>query len=119
MNPQPALLVGVGGMLGAVSRYLVGERLRGSRGTLVVNVVGSVFLGAIVAGQLSGAFSESAALLFGTGFCGAFTTFSSFAVEVANRSADGREVAAGRYAVVNLVGALVGVALGTLLVGLV
>ena len=111
-----ALLVGVGGMLGAVSRYLVGQRLHGSRSTLVVNVVGSVLLGVVVAGQFSGQFGETAALLFGTGFCGAFTTFSSFAVEVANRSTDGDRVAAGRYALVNLVGALAGVGLGSLVV---
>lgn len=112
----PALLVGLGGMLGAVSRYLVGQRLESSRATLVVNVVGSVALGAIVAGQFSGEFGEVAVLLFGTGFCGAFTTFSSFAVEVANRSTDGDTAAAGRYALTNLGGALVGVGFGTVLV---
>ncbi|SDM02368.1 CrcB protein [Halogranum gelatinilyticum] len=114
----PALLVGLGGMLGAVSRHLVGQRLESSRATLVVNVLGSVALGAVVAGQLSGAFSETAGLLFGTGFCGAFTTFSSFAVEVASRSGEGRTVAAGRYAVTNLAGALLGVGVGAGLVSL-
>lgn len=114
----PALLVGLGGMLGAVSRYLVGQRLESSRATLVVNVLGSVALGAVVAAQVSGSLGEPAVLLFGTGFCGAFTTFSSFAVEVANRSGNGRPVAAGRYALTNLAGALVGVGVGAGLVAL-
>lgn len=115
---NPVVLVGLGGMLGAVSRHLVGQQLESSRATLTVNVLGSVALGVIIGGQFSGTFGETTVLLFGTGFCGAFTTFSSFAVEVASRSTEGEAAAAGRYAVTTLVGALAGVVLGTVVVTL-
>jgi CrcB protein len=107
---NPTLLVGVGGMLGALARHVVGEVLSGERrDTLAVNVLGSFFLGALTAGLTE----EPAALaLFGTGFCGAFTTFSSFAFETVRAYERGERRAAVGNATLNLVGALLGVALG-------
>jgi Integral membrane protein possibly involved in chromosome condensation len=75
-----AAAVAVGGALGATGRYGVGRLLAdypGPYATLAVNVLGSFALGLVVFG---GAGSR-AVLLFGTGFCGAFTTFSSFGVQ--------------------------------------
>lgn len=71
-----ALLVALGAVVGAPLRWAVGQRLPGPRGTLVVNVVGSALLGACLG------LDRSAYALVGTGFCGALTTFSAFAVEV-------------------------------------
>lgn len=105
-----ALVVGLGGVAGAVARYLVGRRVSGRRATATVNVLGSTLLGLLVALPLG----ESLLLAVGTGFCGAFTTFSSFAVEVADLSTDGAERVAGRYALLMLLGALLGVTAGTL-----
>lgn len=108
-----AVLVGVGGVAGAIARYGVGTRLPGQRATLLVNVLGSIALGTLVA---AGA-SDAPALLAGTGFCGAFTTFSSFAVEVVERADSGDVRGAVWYAGVTLGAALVGVAIGFLLGG--
>jgi fluoride exporter len=81
------LAIGVGGAVGAVARY--GTTLAMARwlgpafpwGTLAVNGLGSFVLGAVVAlGELDRAGPTTRALL-GTGFCGAFTTFSTFSVE--------------------------------------
>jgi CrcB protein len=55
---------------------LVARWLGGRRATLLVNVLGSAALGLLVHP------SASTAALLGTGFCGAFTTYSTFAVEV-------------------------------------
>lgn len=71
-----ALLVVVGAAVGAPARLLVSRAVAGERGTLVVNVVGSLLLG------LFTGLSPAAYALLGIGFCGAFTTFSTFAVEV-------------------------------------
>jgi CrcB protein len=73
------LLVAVGASVGAPLRYLAGHHLDRvfPRGTLLVNVLGSFLLGLFSALSLSG---DQAALL-GTGFCGAFTTYSAFAVK--------------------------------------
>jgi len=104
------LLVGAGGVLGALARFAVGSWLaEGQRDTLVVNVLGSLALGALTAGLATDA---TLLTVFGTGFCGAFTTFSSFAVETVDRYESGRTRAAFRDAVLHLVGALLAVGLG-------
>ncbi|WP_254273161.1 fluoride efflux transporter FluC [Haloarcula marina] len=106
---NPLLLVGVGGMTGALGRHLVGTRLERNRAdTLAVNVLGSVLLGALVAAPVG----ESVALAVGTGFCGAFTTFSSFAFETVRLAELGYPRQAALYAGGTLAVALVGVALG-------
>lgn len=113
----PVILVGVGGMVGAVARYLVGRTLPGKRrDTLVVNVLGSFVLGVLLAG-LTG--STTVLTLVGTGFCGAFTTFSGFAFETVRLYERGERREAIGNGVVNLVGALVAVSLGGMAVGFV
>jgi fluoride exporter len=83
------LLLIVGGVAGALSRFH-GARLLQARcgdhfpiGTFVINLTGSLVLG-IIAGRLGAhpsAFERNIGLLLGTGFCGAYTTFSSFGFE--------------------------------------
>jgi len=103
------VLVGMGGVVGAVARHLVAATVvDGWRDILTVNVAGSLVLGAVVAAPAG----QRALLAVGVGFCGAFTTFSTFALEtvaIAERGAPGR--AAG-FAVANLVGALAAIAVG-------
>ena len=82
------LLISIGAVLGANARYLVGmwavQRLGPGfpYGTLIVNVTGSFVLGFLLA-ALEGRLSLPSDLRFlvGVGFLGAYTTFSSFAVE--------------------------------------
>ena len=69
------LLVALGGAFGAAARFWVAQRLPGARATLLVNVVGSLLLGLLLGA------GDGANALLGLGFCGAFTTFSAFAVE--------------------------------------
>jgi CrcB protein len=113
---DPVLLVGLGGTAGALARHLVGERIeRGTRDTLLVNVVGSFLLGLLTAL----AAPEPAMLALGTGFCGAFTTFSTFAFETTRRLEEGQLRRAALDAGLNLVGALAAVALGAFVATLV
>ncbi|ABM24838.1 MULTISPECIES: fluoride efflux transporter CrcB [Shewanella] len=81
------LLVALGGSIGAVFRYLISIfmiQVFGSSfpfGTLVVNVIGSFFMGVIYAlGQMSHISPELKALI-GVGLLGALTTFSTFSNE--------------------------------------
>lgn len=78
------LLVALGAAAGAVLRYRAGQLLDGwtlPLGTLLVNVIGSLLLGVFSGLALTGA----PMALLGTGFCGALTTYSSFAVQVHDR----------------------------------
>jgi CrcB protein len=104
--------VAVGGAAGAALRHEVGgwvDREGVPFGTFVVNVTGSLVLGFVVA---AGA-DERALLLLGTGVCGAFTTFSSFAVETTSLWVDeGRPLAAALNATLTLAAALGAVGVG-------
>lgn len=105
-----AFLVAVGGTGGAVARHLLGERIdTRSRDTLGVNVLGSLALGIL----LGLGVDASASLLLATGFCGAFTTFSTFAFETVRLAETGRPRAAAWNAAGNLAGALLALWLGT------
>lgn len=113
---DPVLFVGLGGTAGALARHLVGERIeRGTRDTLVVNVVGSFLLGLLTALSVP----DIALLALGTGFCGAFTTFSTFAFETTRFVEELELGRAAANAGLNLGGGLAAVALGALLAGLV
>ncbi len=108
------LLVGLGGVLGALSRHLLGERIEThTADTLAVNVLGSFLLGVFVTVPLD----DSLLLVFGTGFCGAFTTFSTFAFETVRLAETGETRRAAGNAVVHLLGAVLAVGLGTVVAG--
>ncbi|TQF73255.1 fluoride efflux transporter CrcB [Rhodococcus spelaei] len=79
------LLVLVGGAVGAPARFLLDRTVQSRHdsefpwGTLAVNVIGSLILGALVGG--ASAHGGALMTLVGTGFCGALTTFSTFSYE--------------------------------------
>ncbi|WP_336134723.1 fluoride efflux transporter FluC [Natronomonas amylolytica] len=105
-----ALAVGLGGAAGALARYAVGQAIEG-RGvdTLAVNVLGSFAIGVLLAAGLG----ETALLAGAVGFCGAFTTFSSFAVETVRLAEDGETGTAAANAAGTLLLALLAVLVGT------
>jgi CrcB protein len=97
---------------GAVARHLVGKSVEGEYlDTLTVNVVGSFLLGAIVAAPSAGSVDQ-VTLAVGVGFCGAFTTFSSFAFETIRLAETGRPRRAVANAVGTLAAALLAVGVG-------
>ena len=73
--------------VGAPLRYavdgFVGDRVTGAFpwGTFVINVTGSFTLGVLTGLALYHAFPKTAKVVLGTGFCGAYTTFSTFTFE--------------------------------------
>lgn len=78
-------LVGMGGFFGAAARYWVNLTFSKNKlfpvGTFIVNTTGSFVLGLIL-GLGSDWITLSASLLIGTGFLGAYTTFSTFNFEL-------------------------------------
>ena len=110
-----ALAVGVGGSAGALARYAVSNWVeRRALDTLAVNVLGSFLLGVALEVGVGGPAHLGAAV----GFCGAFTTFSSFAVETVRLAEDGESVVAASNVLGTLALALVAVFVGTTLGGL-
>ncbi len=107
-----ALWVALGAAVGAPTRYLTDRALqRRIRtqlpvGTLVVNLVASFVLGLVTG---AGSLAPGTAALLGTGFCGALSTWSTFAYEVAELPA--RALALG-YLVLTVAAGLALAALG-------
>ena len=81
------LLVGAGGFIGSVSRYLTGLAFAElvhpfPFGTFIINIIGSLAIGIVYGiADRSGYLSQWWILFLATGFCGGFTTFSTFAHE--------------------------------------
>ncbi len=113
------LQIGLGGALGAMSRFLLATgvmRLTGDGlplGILTVNVLGSFLMGVAVT-SFSHHFEDiNLAPLVMTGFLGGFTTFSAFSLDAVNLVQSGRVGMAAFY-----IGGSVGLSIMALMLGL-
>jgi CrcB protein len=102
--------VALGGALGAVGRYLVMSAvalwfgLSFPWGTLTVNVVGSFAMGALIEiSALVWSPSPELRALLAVGVLGAFTTFSTFSLDVVALIGRGAHTAAGAYIALSVV----------------
>lgn len=81
------LLIGLGGALGAIFRYSLGLAVMRNRsgpfplGTWIINITGSFVLGLLFQLHSQGLIADWTMMLLGVGFCGAYTTFSTFGNE--------------------------------------
>ncbi|MEN8776402.1 MAG: fluoride efflux transporter CrcB [Polaribacter sp.] len=81
------LFVFIGGGFGSVLRFLIGKWLNNTEngipyGTFIANILGSLLIGVVLGyAAKNDAISQNQTLLLATGFCGGFTTFSTFAYE--------------------------------------
>jgi CrcB protein len=101
------LIVGLGGFTGAVMRYLMTgipvARIDFPYMTLLVNILGSLLIGIVVAlSAKSGIMGNNAMLFLKVGLCGGFTTFSSFALETQDLMADGNVIASAVYVILSV-----------------
>jgi len=108
----PFVYVGLGSMLGGVSRYgmtLVTQNYAALSipfGTLISNLAGCLLIGLIAGiGATSQMLSTEMRLLLATGFCGGFTTMSSFVYELGLFIQDKEYFYASVYFVATLAGA--------------
>ena len=116
----PYLLVGVGSFIGGNARFVLARWVGGivegrfPAGTILINVSGSFvlgFLGALLA-QRAVANADALRLAIGVGFCGAFTTFSTFELETHALFEDGAWLTAVTNMFLSLFAGLVAVRLG-------
>ena len=141
-----AAAVGIGAVCGALCRHRVGQaatkqierdpkrfgHLTGWH-TAGINVLGSFILGGVFASPLVGAetlppvkgapgatqsfgLSPRAKLMAGVGFCGSFTTFSTYSVDIVNMIGRGEAARALGYAMANNVGGVGAAACGMMLI---
>ena len=121
---NPIIPVAAGSALGGVARYaasvmLASHSTRFPVATLLINVAGSFVLGVLMRG-----FGEAPArtlqFFLAVGFCGGFTTFSTFSLETARLIQAGAHGRAALYitasVALSIAGVLLGLAAGRLLV---
>jgi CrcB protein len=124
MTPLAWVAFVIAAAVGAPLRYLVdgaiGDRTEGAFpwGTFTVNATGSLLLGFLTGLAFYHAFPKTPKVILGTGFCGAYTTFSTFTFETVRLVEEGALDEAFRNALGTLVtcacAAAVGLALATL-----
>lgn len=115
------LAVAIGGALGALSRFGMGQWLADSGyahlhpATFLVNVTGALLIGILFVGAERFTLSEPARLGMSVGFLGAFTTFSAFSLQLLTDIQEGEVLRAVSYAAATvflcLISCLVGVEL--------
>ncbi len=119
---QTVLLISLGALVGANLRYLVGQyaaRLLPSSlpyGTLLVNITGSFILAVFLVWTTERVLADPRwRLLIAVGFCGGYTTFSSYAYESFALFEQGQWVTCALNILANNVLCLIGTVLGAML----
>lgn len=125
LSPYAAsALVAAGGAVGAVARYHMGRLVANLAGpdnsfpwgTLSINLVGSLLMGALVGwlarGSLAGTSAESMRLLIGVGLLGGFTTFSTFSAELVTLMHRGQALLAFGYGAASLIAGMAAMIMG-------
>ncbi|HCI46581.1 MAG TPA: fluoride efflux transporter CrcB [Rhodospirillaceae bacterium] len=111
-------VVAAGGALGAAGRFAVGS-LMGHWlgpdypwGTLTVNILGSIAMGLLIGLFAHFGTTQSIRLFLAVGFLGAFTTFSTFSLDVITLIERGETTFSALYIAGSMVGAIGGLFLG-------
>ncbi|MHC1720029.1 MAG: fluoride efflux transporter CrcB [Clostridiaceae bacterium] len=108
------LLVAVGGAFGSITRFVIGRRItEKSRtnfpiGTFLINISGAFLLGVVSSFGLN----SNISMFIGTGFLGAFTTFSTFMYEGFNLFQDNEKLNALGYIFGSLILGIIGFVVG-------
>ena len=110
LAPRAAIAVGIGGLVGASTRWALVEALPASDvwpwGVLAVNLAGCLLLGYLAAAAWSARAQLPMTLGLGTGFCGSLTTFSALTVDVAQMVRDSDWGFAASYLAASVLGGL-------------
>lgn len=116
------LVVGIGGFIGSVMRYLIG-RIPVEEGfvfpvkTLIINIVAAFIIGMIAAmAGRNPEFSPRVELFFKAGFCGGFSTLSALSLETVGLFTGGHQVMAVVYVIISMAACVGAVVLGAWLV---
>jgi fluoride exporter len=115
------LLIGTGGALGSVLRYLTGIAFGPGPfpyATLFINITGSFIIGLVCALALKNEnFAVQYKLFLATGFCGGFTTFSAFSLENVQMLQQGKYAGVFIYATISLILGIAATVIGYKIIG--
>ena len=112
------LAVAAAGAIGAPARYAADAYIQDRTpgvfpwGTFAINITGSLLLGMITGLALYHGLGKVPKTVVGTGFCGAYTTFSTFSYETVRLIEDGSLFEAGLNVAASLVVGLAAAAVG-------
>lgn len=110
--------VAIAGMVGAPARFLIDRYVQSRRsgvfpaGTFFINAVGAGLLGFLTGLFLNGSLGSPSLNVIGVGFCGSFTTFSTFSYETVRLAEEGELAAAASNVAASLAVGLLAAALG-------
>ncbi|PCJ98430.1 MAG: fluoride efflux transporter CrcB [Flavobacteriaceae bacterium] len=111
-------IVFFGGGIGSILRFFISKTLNGYShnfflGTFLVNIIGCLLIGFILGiSSKNNYLSQNQALLLSTGFCGGFTTFSTFAFEGHSFLKTGAIFQFSLYTILSIVIGVTAVAIG-------
>ena len=119
---QQVILIFLGGGLGSICRYGLGRCISNHASgfplsTFFANVLSCLILGIVLALSLKTSISDSTRLMLVTGFCGGFSTFSTFSNETLQLLQSGAHFVALSNIFFSLIVCMVSIYLGMRLVG--
>ncbi|MFO7863295.1 MAG: fluoride efflux transporter CrcB [Salinivirgaceae bacterium] len=117
------LIIGLGGFLGTIARFLISKVIQEQTSsafpwhTFAVNIIGSFIIGIIIAASFKNpGMNPTLKSFLAIGFCGGFTTFSTFALENQYLLATQQYITLALYILLSIITGILAVFLGMILI---
>ncbi|MFV2046052.1 fluoride efflux transporter CrcB [Metabacillus sp. YM-086] len=110
------IAVAIGGAFGAAARYLIGEYIYTAfKSSMPISIMLINLLGAFLLGLFINITPGNILLFLATGFCGGFTTYSTFSIEAIQLVQEKKYLHFILYLLITIVGSILGILIGNFL----